>query len=667
LGPASGPKLLQTHQDNPLALAEIDSPPQPDPAPERITIRSVLLGLITVIASTLYMDHHAGNLVKAYLPVSVLIPFLSWIVLNTALRLFVSRFALNRVELLTILAMVWVGGNLPAVGWGSYAVSLVPSPHFYASPENRLAEVVIPHLPEWLFLNTSDPRVYSVYAGLSPDESVPWALWVRPFFWWLVGGLATVFATLFGTVIFFKQWDEQERLAFPMSTFPVDVLETDDDGIPSLFKNKLFWVGFAITAGIIFWNILGYFAISLPRITIFDQYRTKELALGRDFPPLFLRIQPLLMGLAYLCPTDILFSIWVYNIFNTFKIGILNRTGFTVGIEGQPAEAGALASLESSGALFMLVAWSVWVSRRHLRETVVQALGPREKDDGAPISYRTAWAGWITSILILAGWMNAIGMSAYTVILQLIFLFACYFGISKYAAATGFTFITPAGGKGFGIIRMIGGTANLTPSSQIALRLLAGNMYLGATVRTAFVVAFPQIFKMLGQKLWQYRNIWAVMILAYVFGYATAAGSRIHQSYMDGGLNGLLNTNDMRSLASNVPFIEGTKTWVFDHQKLGVWLFGAGEAGILTFLRSRFTWWPIHPVAVAFPERRYLFAIFLVWVIKASVLRFGGVSLYRRSIPVWYGAIFGYLLGIAVSSVVDAIWFPDEGHFVHGF
>jgi len=620
-----------------------------------------------MLVSTVYMDHYAGNLVKTYLPVAVLIPFLGWIVLNTGIRLTFPRLALNRTELLTILGMLWVSGNLPAVGWGSYSVSLVPSPEFFASPENRLSEVVLPHLPKWLFLDARDPRVYAAYTGLAPDEAMPWMIWIRPFFWWLVGCLATVFATMFGTILFFKQWDEQERLAFPMSTFPVDILETEDDGIPSVFKNRIFWIGFAITAGIILWNIAGYFAISLPRITLFDQYRTKQLDLGRYYPPLFLRIQPLLMGLAYLCPTDILFSIWVYNIFNTFKIGFLNRTGFTVGIAGQPAEAGAIAGLESNGALFLLVGWSVWVSRRHLRDTVRLAIGPRAQDNGAPVTYRTAWIGWVMSVLILGSWMHSTGISPSAVVLQLIVLFTCYFGVSKYAAATGFTFITPAGGKGYGIMTSIGGTVRLSPSSQTMLRLLQGNMYLGAPIRTAFVVAFPHIFKMLGRSLWKNRSIWIVMILAYIFGFTAAAGSRIHQSYVDGGLNGLLNTNDMASLARNVPFIEGTKVHVFDHQKLGVWLFGAGEAALLTILRSRFSSWPIHPVAVAFPERRNLFAIFLVWAAKASILRLGGVSLYRRSIPFWYGAIFGYLFGIALSSFIDAVWFPSEGHFVHGF
>ena len=37
---------------------------------------------------------------------------------------------------------------------------------FFASPENRLRDVVIPYLPGWLFLNIADPRDYQIYTGL---------------------------------------------------------------------------------------------------------------------------------------------------------------------------------------------------------------------------------------------------------------------------------------------------------------------------------------------------------------------------------------------------------------------------------------------------------------------------------------------------------------------
>ena len=59
--------------------------------------------------------------------------------------------------------------------------------------------------------------------------------------------------------------------------------------------------------------------------------------------------------------------------------------------------------------------------------------------------------------------------------------------------------------------------------------------------------------------------------------------------------------------------------------------------------------------------------ILIVWIAKTMTMKIGGVRGYRRSIPFWYGTMVGYLFGIALSSLVDAVWFPDEGHFVHGF
>jgi hypothetical protein len=650
-----------------IATTQPDSPFEPAHNP--VTVRAVLLGLVTITVSTLYMDHHAGNLVKSYLPVAVLIPFLGWVVLNTILRLTVPRAALTHSELLTIFAMIWVSGNMPAVGWAQHAVSLMPAPDFYASPENRVREVIIPHLPKWLFLEPSaDPSIRQVYTGIPTGDAVPWMKWFRPFFWWLVGCVGALMAALFCSVLFFKQWDEQERLVFPMSTFPVDMLASDEDGIPHVFKDKIYWIGFLCVFGIIGWNILGYFAISLPRITLFDLANTKEISLGHYYPPFYLRVQPLLMGLAYLCPTDILFSFWAYNILNTFKIGMMNRTGFTIGLEGQPAKAGEIAMLESNGALFLLVGWSLWISRHHLAYTLRVAFKrPPEEDDGAPVSYRTAWIGFGMSTLILAGWCMSAGLTVGATLMQLIFMFVCYFGISKYAATTGFTFLNPAGGKGYGVIRSIGGSVNLTPASQAMMILIQRNVFLGAPLRTASIPMIPHYFRMLGKNLRRVPAIWLIIPLAFVFGWWLAAGSRLGRAYAEGGLNTGMVPWAVDELVGNLPFIDGSKAHVFDYQRLGVWLFGAGEAAVLTVLRFRFSWWPLHPIAIAFPERRYAFCLMLVWLAKVATLKFGGVGMYRRSLPFWYGAISGYLFGIALSSVIDVLLFPDGGHGVHGW
>ena len=111
---------------------------------------------------------------------------------------------------------------------------------------------------------------------------------------------------------------------------------------------------------------------------------------------------------AYLCPVDILFSMWFYNLINIFKVGALNRTGFTVGLEGQPAKGGEIAMLEMHGALACLVLWSVWVARHHLKETVQKALSlARSDDDGMPVTYRMAWLGLGLSTVGLGGWPSA--------------------------------------------------------------------------------------------------------------------------------------------------------------------------------------------------------------------------------------------------------------------
>lgn len=291
----------------------------------------------------------------------------------------------------------------------------------------------------------------------------------------------------------------------------------------------------------------------------------------------------------------------------------------------------------------------------------------RSKDDAVPLSYRSAWIGWCLSVLALAGWCMTNGMTFWATGFQLVFLFVCYFGISKYAATTGFTFLNPAGGKGNGVIRSIGGSLNFTPASLTMMEFIGNNTFLGAALRTTCIPSITHILKMWGDRLKRIPVIWLLIPGAYIVGWWLASGTRIFHAYDEGGLNGLLVPWQVDALTRQIPFIEGTKAHIFDPQKLSVWLFGAGEAAVLTLLKSRFTWWPLHPIAVAFPERRYAFCLFIAWVAKVVTLQFGGVRLYRRSIPFWYGAICGYLSGIAVSSLIDAIWFPDGGHGVHGW
>ena len=47
------------------------------------------------------------------------------------------------------------------------------------------------------------------------------------------------------------------------------------------------------------------------------------------------------------------------------------------------------------------------------------------------------------------------------------------------------------------------------------------------------------------------------------------------------------------------------------------------------------------------------------------MLKIGGPAFYRRSRPIFFGLLTGYVLGVIISTVVDIIWFPGMGHWAH--
>lgn len=659
-----------------LASTLIDHASQNQPAQrEGVTVRALVLGVFTIAGMTFYITHFGWNLIKNYMPVSALIPFVVWIGFNTVLRLTVPRIALTRGEMLTIFFMVWLVGNLPTTGWAGYMLGNISAPFYLASPENRVGEVVGPFLTPWLFPDRNPLVIGGLLSGLPPDTAIPWQPWVRPVFWWAAGSMSIVMAGFFGSVLFFKQWNEIERLTFPMATFPADMLrEEPGRRLPTVMYSPLFWTGFAIASAILCWNIAGYFLPTFGHIRLFDHWASMTVPLGYHYPDYSLRIQPVIMGLAYLCPLDLLFSFWSYQIVNIFKEGLINQTGFSVGLQGQQEGAPMIFLLEAHGALVFLVGWSVWVSRTHLMETYRQArLDDRRSDEGTPVTYRTAWLGLAVSVVFLGGWCVAAGMELWATIVQLLLMFIALFGVAKYAAATGFTFLSPggnlgtAGDKGGTVWMQLGGTASLSPSTLTAIWMVNHNGLAGIPIRLTGTVAIPHYFCMLGDHFRRHPLVWLAVPIAYVVGCVVTVGDSMYRGYVDGGMNGPIYLGDWTRLVRMVPIIEGTKIMFFDSGKWAVWGVGLVEAIVLVQLRNRWAWWPFHPAALAFPVRRYGFSLLVVWAVKLLVIRYGGVRLYRRSLPLWYGFIVGYLFGVTLSTVVDGIWFPDEGHWVHGW
>ncbi len=78
---------------------------------------------------------------------------------------------------------------------------------------------------------------------------------------------------------------------------------------------------------------------------------------------------------------------------------------------------------------------------------------------------------------------------------------------------------------------------------------------------------------------------------------------------------------------------------------------------LLMMCRYRFPWWPIHPAGLAVglthPTFNVWFSIFVAWLIKAIVLKMGGIGLYRRTRPFFLGMILGAFAATGLWLVID--------------
>ena len=90
---------------------------------------------------------------------------------------------------------------------------------------------------------------------------------------------------------------------------------------------------------------------------------------------------------------------------------------------------------------------------------------------------------------------------------------------------------------------------------------------------------------------------------------------------------------------------------------------------LLSAALYRFSWWPIHPIGFTVANTWTItvsaFSLFLAWALKFIVLKVGGIQLYRRSQVVVLGALAGYSLGVGIGILVDIIFFPGQGTFLH--
>ena len=635
-----------------------------------ITARALILGALTIAAMFYYIVNvgqrlRSGWYVHSQFPMAAFTPFVLWLFVNSGLALIWPRRSLRQGELLTIFSMVWIVCVIPQLGWINYWAGILATPAYFATAENKWADLFFSELPWHVFADTSDRVIEAFWFGLPEGGTIPWDGWIGPTLEWLGVSIGMVVFGLCLFIVFHKQWEQVEKLTFPLAQMPLELTQGFDGSrrLPETFRSLLFWLGFAVVFVPILYNIGTYFTPGLPTVDVYSE--SYEVELGGPFPPISLRVLPLVLAVTYLCPVDILGSMVLFYFLAVLKKGAMESGGCSVGESGQQIAGWDVLYMESYGARVRVGLWSVWMARQHLGR-VWRQVRSGEGDRAEVLQYRLAVAGMVLSATGVVWWAVNLGMSLPLALLVFALMTLVYFVTTKLIAATGFAYLFPNRPqlRGESFIVDLMGSIYVKHRSLVAFKVFTSYAFFG-NFRIPVGPALThhlRIFSLRRQPGW----VVAVVLVAFPVGFLVAAEETIALAYDGGGALFLDGRDPFDQLAVLI-----NNPRVPDPGKWGIWGLGFIEAAAMVWMRTHFIWFPLHPIGLAFQftfgTRLYWFSLMLVWVIKVSLLRYGGARAYQTGKPLFYGLGVGYVIGVTLSGLVDLIWFPLEGHRIHGW
>jgi hypothetical protein len=616
---------------------------------------------------------HSSRADHAHLSLAMLIPFVFLLGINLILER--KKRHLTSSELITICSMGMVAACTQGEWLSGWHLGVITSPTYFATAENRWADLLLQYLPAWVIPGSRTTIPF--YEGLGEGDSIPWFGWLGPFFWWGTFFAAVLLANTCASVILRKQWMENEKLPFPVAAALLELTGVSGSRgtLAALLRDRLFWVGFWLVFGIISWNVASWFVLAVPSLPVLHgAVSVKQITLWRGFPNYILTDSILTFIFGYFTKSEVLFSLWFFNLVTILQVGLFNRMGFDIGSPDPWTSSHAAVGWQNFGGMVVFVGWGLWVARDHLVEVCRKAFTRQGQidDSGELISYRTAVWALILSVTYTGLFLHQAGMNWLPVLAFGAATWVLYLGLARIMVESGLVFMRgPITAQAF--VWHLFGVVGLGPSSAAILGL---TFNFTCDTKTLAMTALAHIPRMgAAMNVRSRKRLVSAVLLACLVGVITVFAFTLYHGYhvtgsYNFGVKSFNGNNDgpvgVWRLTANR--IQGN-TLVTDWSRISFFGIGSVLVSILIFIRYRFPGFPIHPIGLVFPatvvSRRLVTSVFLIWLTKTILLRLGGLDLYRRASPLFLGLLIGFLVGIAFQVIVDTVWFHGHGHEIH--
>ena len=642
---------------------EKSRPVSPSHQASAITLRGILVGCLMCVviaigipyASMVIQGTRLG--LSSCTPAAFFLLFALLLSVQVLLGLLRRGWAFQRGELVTIVIMMAVTTAIPTRGVIGMLLPMITGTFYYATPENEWTELIHPFLSDWMVVY--DPlAVKEFYEGTSLSTGIPWHIWLFPLLGWLVFYAAFYLTIIAAMVVLRRQWVEHERLVYPLAQVPLAMIQDGDRPqlVKPFFKSGIMWCGFLIPFFINSVNALhSYFHFIAPIVP----QATAELF--RRTVILNFRINFLMFGFAYFISSNISFSLWFFYLVHLIQEGAFSVLGIHSPEELGPwtgsGPVGAIMAHQMMGALIVLVLFGLWTARVHLREVLRQALhrDAPAADTGEIMSCRTAVCSFLIGVSVMGFWLWKSGIPAWIVPLVIFAALVIFIGLARVVSEAGLPTVTPEMvPAGFAVSGV--GIPALGAKGMIA----TGYTLVWAGDLLVFMTApLANSLRLSGETSGHRRRLFFAIVAAMLIGLVVSSWFMLHLAYRDGALN--LHRQYFTTFASYPSSFAAQKLATPTGPSLSGWLWTASGSLIMALLmvaRHKFLWWPFHPlgfaVSMGWVMNSIWFSVFLAWLIKVVVLKYGGPSMYQKTRPFFLGVVLGQFVVGGIWLLVDA-------------
>ncbi|MDA0837389.1 MAG: hypothetical protein O3B01_13810 [Planctomycetota bacterium] len=497
---------------------------------------------------------------------------------------------------------------------------------------------------------------------------IKWGEWARPVMNWGLIIILTYIILMTFNVLIFRQWAHNEKLIYPLAELPEILCGHDEGqpGIPTVFKSGLFWVGAAIPAFFLGWNLFVQAGI-IPGFESFDLQGRNSWRVFVDNGPLHaLRNQRntvffTMIGLSFLIPTKISFSLWFFYILYMVQLQGMVWAGYGVDDSSFAKEwwyTMNFQSAEGGGAMLVFAALILYKCRGTIlcffQPAVIAAL---DKDEQTELKISSFLFLFGSMALIVFLW-QAMGANLFYTIFFYAVVLVITIGLIRAVAEGGILGFQCWFGP-FHIIRSVFGMDKAWTSSALYAPLMVYYSLLFLDIKTFIAPAMANSIKIRDDLRLSRARFHGAIFIGIGVAILVSVLSHLILAYSSGadGMQGWFYTGFPKGMFKKIVSI--AKSQPTDNAGGAFWLaFGGCMMAGLLYLRQIYFWFP-HPIGMIMLVNpimgAYWFSIFLGWLAKRLVTKYGNKETYRTVRCMFVGLIVGELIIIVLAMVVS-IW-----------